>query len=110
MVHTIQDASSCCATAFDSRLGWMAIAWRKERVQQVAFGCASRRAALRAVGGSGGRNASVTASMQELVERLQRWADGAADDLLDIPLDLTDRTLSARRDRGNVGASRAGRC
>jgi len=92
MTHPTQSVSLSCAVAFPSGLGWMAVAWRERRVRQVAFGYASQRAALAALGLPGTDLPALDATMRNLVGRLQSLSDGAADDFRDVELDLSDRT------------------
>ena len=96
MTHPTQSVSSHCATAFPSSLGWMGVVWRDRRVWQVVFGYANKRAALSAIGLPSTDLKSLDATMRNLVGRLQSLAAGAADDLQDVELDLSDRTAFQR--------------
>lgn len=96
MTHPTQSVSLSCAAAFPSGFGWMAVAWRERRVRQVAFGYASQRAALAALGLPATDLPALDATMRDLVGRLQSLAEGVADDFRDVELDLSDRTAFQR--------------
>lgn len=97
MTRVAQCVESLCATAFLTELGWMAVAWRNGRVSRIAFGHHGRRAALEAVGAQAAAGTQqLTAPMRQLVERMQRLADGAAEDFADVELDLEDCTAFQR--------------
>jgi methylated-DNA-[protein]-cysteine S-methyltransferase len=96
MARPTQPASLRCVTAFPSSLGWMAVCWHDHRVWQVVFGYSSQRAALDAVGQPRADRRSLDTTMRDLVGRLQSLADGAADEFLDVELDVSDRTAFQR--------------
>ncbi|MCI0333629.1 MAG: methylated-DNA--[protein]-cysteine S-methyltransferase [Planctomycetes bacterium] len=95
--------------AFDSELGWMAIAWRDGALQGIAFGHASRRNAEMALARSlrlsqsfshivGDREShDLPPWVDQLIDKLRRFADGEAVDFSDVPLDLDHLTPFARR-------------
>jgi methylated-DNA-[protein]-cysteine S-methyltransferase len=65
-------------------------------VRRLAFGYASAAAAMKAVGATG-RTRRDFGTLKALVARLRRFAAGAPDDLLDVPLDLGPCTEFQRR-------------
>ncbi len=95
MTQSGQTVVECCVAAFPSSLGWMAVAWRGGRVYQLTFGHASQSAALGALGALTA-DGTLDARMRKLMKRLQQVADGVPDDLLDIDVDVTDRTAFQR--------------
>jgi methylated-DNA-[protein]-cysteine S-methyltransferase len=95
--------------AFETELGWMAISWRDDALHGVAFGHTTRRNAEIALARSMrtlhvyGRFASQGSSqdtpnwVKELVDGLQRFADGEPVDFSDMPLALDHLTPFGRR-------------
>jgi methylated-DNA-[protein]-cysteine S-methyltransferase len=95
--------------AFETDLGWMAIAWREDVLQGVVFGHASRRNAGIALArtlrmlqphgrlAGGGQSSDMPHWVKELVDGLQRFAEGEAVDFSDVPLALDHLTPFARR-------------
>jgi len=95
--------------AFETDLGWMAIAWREDVLQGVVFGHASRRNAGIALArtlrmlqphgrlAGGGQSPDSPHWVKELVDGLQRFAEGEAVDFSDVPLALDHLTPFARR-------------
>jgi methylated-DNA-[protein]-cysteine S-methyltransferase len=96
-------------TAFETDLGWMAIAWREEALRGIVFGHASRRNArialarslriLQPRGHFDGEGLSPDSPnwVKELVDGSQRFAEGEAVDFSDVPLALDHLTPFARR-------------
>ncbi len=95
------------ATVFSTRLGWIAICWRKGRVAALSFGQTTESAACEALlkGRTADERAALewwhardlTASEAELVQRLEAYANGQPDDFADVSLDLGSRTEFERR-------------
>jgi methylated-DNA-[protein]-cysteine S-methyltransferase len=100
---------STAMDAFETGLGWMAIAWREDALRGVAFGHASRRNAEIALARSlrltrpHSRLADQDASpdwphwVKDLVDGLQRFADGEPVEFSDVPIDLDHVTPFGRR-------------
>jgi methylated-DNA-[protein]-cysteine S-methyltransferase len=87
---------SCEATAdqcvaFPSRLGWMAAVWGDHGLKRLIFGYRSKRAALASVEARPAGERS-TDLMNDLIDRLQAYAQGESDDLQDVEVDLSERT------------------
>ncbi len=88
---------------FPSALGWMAMIGRGETLLHLTFGHASPDDALAALRANG--DAWQAASLEiastdwnaGLAVRLQAYAEGKADDFLDVPLDLADLSAFQRR-------------
>jgi methylated-DNA-[protein]-cysteine S-methyltransferase len=78
--------------AFDSQLGWMALAWRDDRLTRFTFGHPSRSAALASLEADGiavSRGAaSPPAWIRTLADRLAAYAAGRDEQFDDVPLDL----------------------
>lgn len=81
--------------AFSTRLGWMALETDDRRLKRLVFGYANRRDALAALGVE--RANAITPAVEPLIDRLQRYAQGAADDFLDVDIVHAPRTPFARR-------------
>jgi methylated-DNA-[protein]-cysteine S-methyltransferase len=90
-------ANTLCVVAFDTDLGWAALAGSGTTVKQLVFGHASRAAALAALDPGTRAKARNCDWWPELVERLEAYAAGAADDFRDVELDLAHLTPFARR-------------
>ncbi|MEQ8789372.1 MAG: MGMT family protein [Pirellulaceae bacterium] len=86
-------------TAFDTELGWLAIAFRNELVARVAFGHRTPREAVQGLDMLDEAEIvqRLTPAEQAIAARLQAFAKGAADDLRDIPLDTRRLTKFALR-------------
>lgn len=83
------------AYVFPSDLGWMAISFTGQRLSRISFGHPSSAAAAAALP----EETTFVSDVRDLpeaigrtVERLQRFAAGAADDFSDVELDLSHLT------------------
>jgi methylated-DNA-[protein]-cysteine S-methyltransferase len=95
--------------AFLTELGWMAVAWRGDRLAGVAFGYASRRLAELALARRQslaepfcrivreGQLDDAPEWVTEIIEKLSRFAEGEAIDFSDVTLDLDHLTPFGRR-------------
>jgi methylated-DNA-[protein]-cysteine S-methyltransferase len=95
--------------AFETDLGWMAIAWRDDALRGIVFGHASRRNAELALARSlrmarpQGRVVSrrdsdvIPAWVKELLDSLKRFAEGEPVDFSNVPLALDHLTPFGRR-------------
>jgi methylated-DNA-[protein]-cysteine S-methyltransferase len=70
----------------------MGAAFQRGLLTTLTVGHASPRAALTALGGEGEDVGKQDAASRALTGRLQAFADGARDDFLDVPLDLSQLT------------------
>jgi methylated-DNA-[protein]-cysteine S-methyltransferase len=97
--------------AFDSRLGWMAIVWRNDRLTRLTFGHPSRPAALASLEADGfviGQHCvSPPTWIRQLADRLVSYAAGSDERFDDVPLDLSH--LSAFQARVVKACRRIGR-
>src|SRR5688572_6354202 len=96
---TEREANS--AHVFPSELGWMAIGWNGDRLQQISF-CHPSAAAASADLEVNGETAAVApgdlpAWVAELVGRLQAYASGETVSFHDVALDLSHLTEFQRR-------------
>src|SRR5689334_8528624 len=73
--------------AFPSELGWMAAAWRDGLLQKFVFGHGRQHEALRALKQSDADDADGDPRCVKFAARLQAFAAGEPDDLLDVPLE-----------------------
>ena len=75
---------------FPSDLGFMAIAWRGDMLTALTFGhpSSSSAAAHLPPESRSAANRDIPALIQATIERLQRFAAGAADDFRDVAIDL----------------------
>jgi methylated-DNA-[protein]-cysteine S-methyltransferase len=77
---------------FPSELGWMALAWREERLTRITFGHPSAAAAIASLEADGDWTSSRTQELPgwvaSVVERLQSYAAGNAEAFDDVQLDL----------------------
>ena len=77
---------------FPSDLGWMALAWKANRVTRFTFGQPSASAALADLGAANGSDSvpadDLPAWVAELVGRLQAYAAGSDESFGDVPLAL----------------------
>ncbi len=88
-------ASRSSLAAFDSELGWMALAWRNRVLARLSFGHATQMAAIR---GLGLPDADCRAeTWPQLAERLRAYAAGEPDDFADIAVDFAHLTPFERR-------------
>jgi methylated-DNA-[protein]-cysteine S-methyltransferase len=96
---------------FDSRLGWMALAWEDERLTRFTFGHPSGTAALASLEADGIADTQSSAFppgwIHELAERLASYAAGSNERFDDVPLDLSH--LSAFQARVVKACRRIGR-
>jgi methylated-DNA-[protein]-cysteine S-methyltransferase len=94
--------------AFQTELGWMAVAYREDALCGVTFGHASRRNAevsvarrlpdsTSLVDSTGGATSVCPNWVKELVDGLERFAVGEPVDFTDVPLALEHLTPFARR-------------
>jgi methylated-DNA-[protein]-cysteine S-methyltransferase len=85
-------------TAFESELGWMALAGVKNVLAELTFGHASPREAIGGLSCIAGDGEDVDGAWQcELVERLQAYAAGAPEDFADVAIDMDSVTPFQRR-------------
>lgn len=108
-IGALPAASEVTVTAFDTDLGWMAIAWSDEALEGIAFGHASRRQAEEALARVHGlpRQACSIATNQdladappwvrELVDDLKEFAAGEPVDFSDVPIAESHLTPFGRR-------------
>lgn len=82
---------------FSSELGWVALVGRNGRLLYVRFDEPSEAAALAAIKNLLDADAREEDWHPELVDRLQRYAEGQADDFLDIEIDHTGWTPFSRK-------------
>jgi methylated-DNA-[protein]-cysteine S-methyltransferase len=84
--------------AFESSLNWMALAWRDDLLEGVAFGYASRRTAELALARRPSRpqrgfhivrsqDSDVPAWVRELIDSLRRFAEGEPVDFTNVKLE-----------------------
>jgi len=89
--------------AFETALGYTAVALHGETVFALSFGHSTERAAARALksrvgtGLAGEIGYEYSQGGKNLIERLQRFASGEASDFDDISIDLSGRTLFQRK-------------
>lgn len=81
---------------FPSELGWMAVALAGDVIVEMTFGRKSPDAARQALR-SEGDVVSSNPRESKLVHRFQRFAAGADDDFLDVPIDTEHMTAFQRR-------------
>jgi methylated-DNA-[protein]-cysteine S-methyltransferase len=84
-------------TAFATRLGWMAIIARNNRLVQLVFGYPSKKAALAALDRKRLDGVEEIEADAPLVERLRAYAEGNADNFLDIAIDHSSQTAFQRK-------------
>jgi methylated-DNA-[protein]-cysteine S-methyltransferase len=89
------DSARVCA--FETALGWMAIAWTDERLERFTIGHASGQAALIAAGGQAVAMDDAPLYVQRIAERLQNYAAGEREDFSDVELDLSYLTPFQRK-------------
>lgn len=93
---------------FPSALGWVALQWQAGRLFALVFGWDSGAEAARALHNVaqlptagwhdlGQHPNAAGVEVRRVVKRLQAYAEGRRDDLLDIPVDLGDATSFQRR-------------
>ena len=78
------DDDSAQVTAFETSLGWMAIAWTERGLARFTLGHPSAQAALTATGGTAVAADQATEEVCDLVDRLQAYAAGDEIALRDI--------------------------
>ena len=76
---------------FHTALGWMAIVVDRHFVCELSFGHSTPQEALASLSETG-ELAEDAGELAGLVERLQRYAEGAEDDFLDVELAAADHT------------------
>lgn len=72
---------------FPSELGWMSLRMRGVVVRQLSFGHASAAAAIQAIAPAQAASREPSSRQREVVERLQRYAEGMLVDFCDLPVD-----------------------
>jgi len=83
---------------FPSDLGWIATAWRHERLYALTFGYRSPQLAVTALGLPVDSLASDQSPHHDaFTKRLEAYAGGRADDFRDVPVVLDDFTDFQRR-------------
>lgn len=99
----LQGDSPWLATAFETRLGWIALVLAECAVVELSFGHPSPRAALAALRRGELENLDVTSSARiqravpGLIVRLRAFAAGKPTDFSDVPVECGTRTDFARR-------------
>lgn len=86
--------------AFETALGYSALACHGETVLALCFGHSTKRAALRKLANRTDANLVLDASpwgCENLIERLQQYALGEAIDFDDVSLDYAGKTLFQRK-------------
>jgi methylated-DNA-[protein]-cysteine S-methyltransferase len=98
------DQEQVSIIAFETDLGWMAIAWGEDLLKGIVFGYASRRLAELAIARqprlprphyrivSAGQMREAPAWVRSLIEQLQLYAEGEQIDFSNVPLDLDHLT------------------
>ncbi len=98
-VGQMDRAADYCA--FETRLGWMAVAFRNRVLLRLSFGHASQLAAIRDLAGRNGFGDPLELGSEtpwpELAKRLAAYAAGDADDFADIAVDVAQLTTFERR-------------
>lgn len=74
---------------FPSSLGWMAAQWNGTLLARCAFGYRTPRQAARALHACCDEDSELNPAQNDLVRRLQAFADGSPDSFQDVELDLT---------------------
>lgn len=82
---------------FPTGLGWMAAAWRLDRLSRLTFGHGTAREALRAVPISDELADRLIGDDPEFAQRMAAFADGAVDDFRDLAIVESDYTDFQRR-------------
>jgi len=81
------------ALLFPSALGWMATVWNGPLLTRITFSYKTRDSVAAAIGIANVQaNMTKLATQNELVSRLQTFAEGDADDFLDI--EIADQSLT----------------
>jgi methylated-DNA-[protein]-cysteine S-methyltransferase len=80
------------STAFQTALGWFAIAWTEQGLSRFTMGHPSAQAALIAVGGRTVASDRAPEAVTGLIERFQAYAAGEQVDFADVALDLSHLT------------------
>jgi methylated-DNA-[protein]-cysteine S-methyltransferase len=100
----MNDALECDEViVFTSKLGWMAVRMRGEKVRQLSFGHTTAAKATEAVAAGQTPVQKLTRFHRDLVERLQRYAAGIPVDFSDLEVDsgsdseFRNRVLTACR-------------
>ena len=87
MDRPVDDQAS--VTAFETSLGWMAIAWTERGLARFTMGHPSAQAALASAGGDAVPTDQAPQQVCELVERMQAYAAGEPVTFSDLKLDLS---------------------
>jgi len=78
---------------FPSDLGWIATAWRNNRLHRVTFAHSNPQQAVKQVETEGAQIVAAQGKMQRLASRLQAFAKGdRQDDFVDVQLDTDELT------------------
>ncbi|MCI0360607.1 MAG: MGMT family protein [Planctomycetaceae bacterium] len=79
---------------FSTNLGWMALAWRGERIERLTIGHPSAAAAAASLDLDAATTdrRNLPAVVADLVDRLQRYSDGETVSFDDVPVDLSHLT------------------
>lgn len=93
----IDQKSDCMAAVFRSSLGWMAVCWKGRAVARLTFGHATRQAACAELHDEASVVRPECCPDPRLVERLQDYAEGIADDFADVVVDTNHLTPFGRR-------------
>lgn len=81
-----------------SELGWIAAAFLKDKLTELTFGRSSAIAAIRALGDHDDSEVVEPNTHEKaIVDRLQAYANGAADDFSDLKIDTDNMTAFQRR-------------
>lgn len=82
------DFMNPAVTTFDSALGRMAIAWQGSTLLGLTFGHRTKASALASLDRGSPTRTPLSKEQKQVVERLQRFAEGEKDDFSDLSLDL----------------------
>lgn len=94
---TSSDSDTDILTVFPSRLGWMALIGCGDVLKQLTFGHSSAKRAAASLRSGAVQEVRKGRWNEVLIERLQAYAEGAYDDFLDVPVDLSRFTPFQRR-------------
>lgn len=85
---------------FPSSLGWMAVQWNGPLLARCTFGHRTPQQAARAIHACFGEDSELYPAHDDLVQRLQAFADGSPDSFEDVELDLAGYSAFQRRVTG----------
>ncbi|MCC6126760.1 MAG: methylated-DNA--[protein]-cysteine S-methyltransferase [Pirellulales bacterium] len=90
-------AGDCYYAVFSTKLGWMALLARKNRLRQLVFGHPTKKSALAALDEKLLAAARPKNGDFPLVERLRAYAAGRPDDFRDVSVDWEKMTAFRRK-------------